>query len=280
MSAGTWMPGTSHAGSRRRRLGERLAWRRAGRDVRRPVPASPVVQGQARPDLYSSLGRGWPYSSGDVQDEGPGRKPASGTAHLCAQRRPVRCCHRPSVPEARQARVQAARAGELSWYQHALNYLTRRRKGPAGNSVRSVAETLATVTPVLLVPGEGRPDDGQLREVLYRWAFRDKHDPPEDVAAILRWVADHSRPLADLADPDLMLEVLDAIASKLDGTAAAANTVTRKRPCSAMCWTTVSASALTPTRCGKPRRCGPRLVRLRVRWTRVSWLTAARLRSC
>src|SRR5262249_17899322 len=34
--------------------------------------------------------------SGDVQDEGPGRKPASGTAHLCAQRRPVRCCHRPS----------------------------------------------------------------------------------------------------------------------------------------------------------------------------------------
>ena len=184
------------------------------------------------------------------------------------------------VPEARQARVQAARAGELSWYQHALNYLARRRKGLAGNSVRSVAETLATVTPVLLVPGEGRPDDGQLREVLYRWAFRDKHDPPEDVAAILRWVADHSRPLADLADLDLMLDVLDAIASKLDGTAAAANTVTRKRPCSAMCWTTVSASALTPTRCGKPRRCGPRLVRLRVRWTRVSWLTAARLRSC
>jgi integrase len=133
------------------------------------------------------------------------------------------------VPEARQARVQAARAGELSWYQHALNCLTRRRKGLAGNSVRSVAETLATVTPVLLVPGEGRPDDGQLRELLYRWAFRDEHDPPEDVAAVLRWVADHSRPLADLADPDLVLDVLDAIASKLDGTAAAANTVTRKR---------------------------------------------------
>src|SRR5262249_17899320 len=36
------------------------------------------------------------------------------------------------VPEARQARVQAARAGELSWYQHALNYLARRRKGLAG----------------------------------------------------------------------------------------------------------------------------------------------------
>ncbi|HLM88460.1 MAG TPA: hypothetical protein VK284_05440 [Streptosporangiaceae bacterium] len=133
------------------------------------------------------------------------------------------------APEVRQARAEAAKAGELSWYQHALNYLARRRKGLAGNSVRSVAETLATVTPVLLVPGNGRPDDGQLREALYCWAFRDRHDPPEHVAAVLHWVADHSRPLADLADPDLILDVLDAIASKLDGTAAAANTVARKR---------------------------------------------------
>jgi integrase len=133
------------------------------------------------------------------------------------------------VPEVRQARAEAARAGELSWYEHALNYLARRRKGLAGNSVRSVAETLATVTPVLLVSSTGRPDDGHLREALYGWAFRDGHDPPEGVAAVLRWVADHSRPLADLADPDLMLDVLDAIASKLDGSPAAANTVARKR---------------------------------------------------
>jgi integrase len=132
------------------------------------------------------------------------------------------------VAELRQA-AEAAKADELSWYQHALNYLARRRKGLAGNSVRSVAETLATVTPVLLVPDTGRPDDGQLREALYGWAFRDKHDPPEEVAAILHWVADHSRPLADLSNPDLMLDVLDAIASKMDGSPAAANTVARKR---------------------------------------------------
>jgi hypothetical protein len=65
------------------------------------------------------------------------------------------------VAEIRQARAEAAKAGDLSWYQHALNYLARRRKGLAGNSVRSVAETLATVTPVLLVLGNGRPDDGR-----------------------------------------------------------------------------------------------------------------------
>ncbi len=133
------------------------------------------------------------------------------------------------VPEVRKARAEAATAGELSWYQHALNYLARRRKGLSANSVRSIAETLATVTPVLLAPGPGRPGDGQLRHALYCWAFRDRPGPPEDVAAVLRWVAGRSRPLADLADPDLMLDVLDAIASRTDGTPAAANTIARKR---------------------------------------------------
>jgi integrase len=133
------------------------------------------------------------------------------------------------VPEVRQVRAEAAKADEVSWYQHALNYVARRRKGLAGNSVRSIAETLATVTPVLLVPGKGRPDDGQIREALYCWAFRDKGDPPEEIAEVLRWVAGHSRPLADLASQDLMLDVLDAISCKLDGKPAAANTVARKR---------------------------------------------------
>lgn len=133
------------------------------------------------------------------------------------------------VPEVRKAQAEAAKAGELSWYQHALSYLARRRKGLAANSVRSAAETLATVTPVLLVPGDDKPADAQIRDALYCWAFRGRDDPPEDVAAALDWVASHSRPLADLADRDLVLDVLDAIATKLDGNPAAANTVARKR---------------------------------------------------
>jgi integrase len=42
-------------------------------------------------------------------------------------------------------------------------------------------------------------------------------------------VAEHARPLSDLADTDLMLDVLDALARKLDGKRAAANTIARKR---------------------------------------------------
>ena len=133
------------------------------------------------------------------------------------------------VPEVRKARVEAAKSSELSWYEHAVRYVARRWDGQAGNSRRSTGEALATVTPVLLTSGKGRPDDATLRRALYGWAFRNRPEPPEDVTRVLEWVADHSRPLADLADVDVMLDVLDAISRKLDGKPAAANTIARKR---------------------------------------------------
>jgi integrase len=131
--------------------------------------------------------------------------------------------------EARKARAEADKQSEVSWYQHTLNYIARRREGLSGNSLRSIGETLTAVTLALLVPGMGRPDDELLREALYGWAYRNRSYPPDDIAAALSWVAEHSQPLSDLAHKDLMLDVLDALASKLDGTRAAANTIARKR---------------------------------------------------
>ncbi len=133
------------------------------------------------------------------------------------------------IPEVRKAKAEAAKSSELSWYEHAVRYVARRWDGQVGNSRRSTGETLATITPVLLTPGKGRPDDRALRRALYGWAFRNRPDPPEDVVRVLKWVAEHSRPLADLADVDVMLDVLDAISRKLDGKPAAANTIARKR---------------------------------------------------
>jgi len=133
------------------------------------------------------------------------------------------------VAEIRKAKAEAAKSSELSWYEHAVRYVARRWDGQAGNSRRSTGETLATVTPTLLVPGKGRPDDKTLRHALYGWAFRNRPDPPEDVVRVLTWVADHSRPLGDLGDLDVMLDVLDAISRTLDGKPAAANTIARKR---------------------------------------------------
>ena len=74
-----------------------------------------------------------------------------------------------------------------------------------------------------------RGSDEALRHALYLWAFRNQSDPPEQAARILSWVAEHSLPLSALADDDIMLDVLAAIARKLDGSRAAANTISRKR---------------------------------------------------
>jgi hypothetical protein len=133
------------------------------------------------------------------------------------------------VQEIRNAEAGTTDENQVSWYQHALNYLARRREGLSGNSLRSIAETLTTVTIKLLTPGPGQPTDVLLREALYGWAYRNRAEPPAEIVTVLDWVAAHSRPLADLADTDLVLDVLEALSRKLDGKRAAANTIARKR---------------------------------------------------
>jgi len=135
------------------------------------------------------------------------------------------------VPEIRQTQAQAevAKPHEVSWYEHAIRYVARRWDGLSPNSRRSIAETLATITSLLVVPDRERPSDEALRHALYMWAFRNQPDPPEQAASILSWVAENSLPLSVLTDDDIMLDVLGAIARKLDGSRAAANTVARKR---------------------------------------------------
>jgi integrase len=128
---------------------------------------------------------------------------------------------------------EQTRANHRSWYAHAMAYVDRRWDSLSGNSRQSVAEALATITPVLLTTSRGLPDDKTLRAALYGWAFnkqrRKTAQPPDEIARALRWVEGHTRPLGDLADTEIMLDVLDAISRRMDGKAAAANTIARKR---------------------------------------------------
>jgi integrase len=133
------------------------------------------------------------------------------------------------VPSAELVKAQR----ERSWYQHAVDYVDRKWDAAAGNSRSSIAETLAGVTPALLSGDRGRPDSDVLRKALYGWAFnkqrRTTRQLPEEVARTLRWVERNSVPLSALVDHHLVLDVLDVLARKKDGTLAAANTVARKR---------------------------------------------------
>ena len=95
-----------------------------------------------------------------------------------------------------------------------------------------IADALATITPALLTPGRGRPPAAVLRAALYGHAFnpaRAGTDPGPPATAALAWASDHCLPLTALADPAVTRRALDALALRLDGTRAAATTITRKR---------------------------------------------------
>ncbi len=129
-----------------------------------------------------------------------------------------------------------------TWLEHARDFADLKWPQLAPTSRRSLAESLATVTPALLT---GRPPVGVedlLREALYGWIFqtgqrthvgsngeRVENLPPAVLADAVGWLENHTRPVADLAEPEVARAALDRLATLLNGRPAGANTVGRKR---------------------------------------------------
>lgn len=121
-----------------------------------------------------------------------------------------------------------------SWYEHAVAFVAMKWPRASGNHRKSIAESLATVTPALLATDRGRPTDRDLRAALYRWAFnktrREADSPPAHLASALAWIQSNTVKLSTLEqDVSRVRAALDALATLTDGRPAAANTVARKR---------------------------------------------------
>ncbi|MFD3477928.1 hypothetical protein [Streptomyces sp. NPDC058695] len=121
----------------------------------------------------------------------------------------------------------------MTWYAFALRYLAMKRPHAAPNTRDGINESLRSVTLAMLDDRPGRLADDVLRNALRNWAFvlpgPQVREVPTDVANTPHWVAKSSRTLAYLADPVNAREVLDSFKVRLDGKAAAAETVRRKR---------------------------------------------------
>jgi len=120
----------------------------------------------------------------------------------------------------------------VTWYQHGLDYIDMKWPAAAGKSRISAVETLTAVTPVLIRTDHGMPDPAILRSALRRWAFNPPHradDMPADIRAALSWIKRVSLPLIALQDDKTVRQVLDALALKLDGTAASPDYLGRRR---------------------------------------------------
>lgn len=120
---------------------------------------------------------------------------------------------------------------DLGWYQFACEYVDMKWRDAAATYRRGIAEALTTATTALLATRRGQPDGRAMRGALLRWGFNSaRRDTAEGkVAENLRWVARNTRPVSALAAPEVLRAVLDALASRIDGTVAAATVVNRKR---------------------------------------------------
>jgi integrase len=120
----------------------------------------------------------------------------------------------------------------VTWYQEATEYAATKWPSLAAHSRASVAEALATVTPVLVRPdARQRPDPRELRMVLYQHAFNPARpaDPDSAAAQVLDWARQASLPVGCLSEPAVLRTALEALSLRLDGSRAAANTIIRKR---------------------------------------------------
>jgi hypothetical protein len=118
----------------------------------------------------------------------------------------------------------------VTWYQEATEYAAMKWPSLAAHSRASVAEALATVTPVLVRPdARQRPDPRELR--MYQYAFNPARaaEPDSPAAQILDWARQASLLVGHLSEPTVLWTALEALTLRLDGSRAAPNTIIRKR---------------------------------------------------
>ena len=127
----------------------------------------------------------------------------------------------------------APEAVTVTWYRHAMAYAELKWPRLAPHSRASLADALATVTPLLTRETGRRPPEGTVRAALYGHAFnpqqRRSRAPDPGTVGTLAWLERVSLPVSQLSDPHVIRTALDGLCTRLDGSPAAANTISRKR---------------------------------------------------
>ena len=120
----------------------------------------------------------------------------------------------------------AAEPVTVTWYQHAVAHAEMKWPRLALHSRASLADALATVTPLLTWETSDTPPDRMLRAALYRYAFnpqqRRSGAPDPVTVSALAWLECASLPVSQLSDPHVIRAALDGLCIRLDGSPAAA----------------------------------------------------------
>ncbi|MEU3597970.1 site-specific integrase [Streptomyces sp. NPDC006798] len=123
----------------------------------------------------------------------------------------------------------ASKSAETNWYDFAVEYVDWKWTRSSGNSRKNVAKAMTTATIALLRTPPGQFDAVEVRTALREWAFNTKRrgDAPDDVRVILDWVQRNTLPMSAWEDTERAESVVAALGTLLDGSSAAASSVTR-----------------------------------------------------
>jgi integrase len=124
-----------------------------------------------------------------------------------------------------------------SVYTLACAYADAKWNGSAPKSRKSVGDVLACIIGPLIKVGKGEPTRTAARACMYGWVAvkprRDESEPDSDLAQTIRQLEKNAHPVSVFDDPeagpDLTRACLESLATKLDGTRAARNTIARRR---------------------------------------------------
>jgi hypothetical protein len=136
----------------------------------------------------------------------------------------------------------------VTWYQHAVAYAQMKWPHLAPHSRASLADALATVTPLLTRETGCRPPDGTLRAALYGYAFnapRRSRAPDPVTVSTLAWLERVSLPVSQLSDPRVIRAALDGLCTRLDGSLRPTGSPA-SGPCSTAPWAMPSSSDCCP----------------------------------
>ncbi|GAA2666786.1 tyrosine-type recombinase/integrase [Streptomyces aculeolatus] len=126
----------------------------------------------------------------------------------------------------------ASKAAETGWYSFAVEYVDWKWVRTSGNSRKNTAKAMTAATVALLRTQPGQFDDRDVRTALREFAFNTKRrsaPAPGEVREILDWVERNTLPMSAWEDTAKVEQVVAAISTLLDGTAAAASSVMRNR---------------------------------------------------
>ncbi|MCB5911071.1 tyrosine-type recombinase/integrase [Streptomyces pinistramenti] len=128
----------------------------------------------------------------------------------------------------------SSKAAEVNWYDFAVEYVDWKWPSASANTRKCMAKALTPATIALLrQPPPSHFNPVEVRRALREYAFnsRSRTDPdkpvPAEVQKILDWVQRNSLPMSSWEKTETVERVVAALGTRLDGTAAAASSVTR-----------------------------------------------------